>query len=383
MSSRPKSSLTNSAHRHGVKLGRRITAASIFNCENINRFIESIVNILPYRGYSGSRFFTCELNNIRFLTKLCFYYKTSPEIYGRPNGKTIHQTDAEIRILDLFRQNLIDKNITPCILELIFSHECPTLEKIYPSPEECDFVAKDYRNTSPDSSVYDTLCEYKKMVEAGLAHDRAAFLVLERCDMTLEEYLRKSINTPVSMAIFKSLIFQIIYTFWAIRQIWPGFVHLDLHTENIMLKFDPRYRYSATDPRFVIFSVNGKQFTVPYFGIIAKLIDFGFSIIPEAGIISNIVDDKVMMFQRGGNDIIFLFHWIIQSFGSSAPEKRERVREFLSMLDPGENYIHAVELKNPDLPSFLDMLSGPGFEEYSAFVAPADRIYASFDEPAV
>ena len=388
---------SSSQHRHEVKLGSRITAASIFNCEDITRFIESIVNVLPYRGYSDSRFFTCELNNIRFLTKLCFYHKSQPELYAAKHdeaaaeiaavsdevaglAKTIHQTDAEIRILELFRRRLIEQNITPCILELIYSHECASLAKLYPSADECEYVMKDYRNASLDSTIYDILCGYKEVVSAGLAYDKAAFLVLERCDMTLESYLQKSINTPVSMAIFKSLLFQIVYTIWAIKMIWPTFAHLDLHTENIMLKFDPRHRFSATDPKFIVFSVNGRKFTVPYFGIIPKIIDFGFSIVPEAGIISNIVNDRIMMFHRGGNDLTYLFHWIQRSLLIDE-DKRSRVRELLTMLDPDETYIHVSGLKKGDSPSAEVMLSSPAFEDYSSFVADKSRIYASYNEP--
>lgn len=367
----------------GTRLSSRLTAASIFNCEDITKFIESIVNVLPYKGYSNSRFFTCELNNIRFLTKLCFYQKSSPELYsgdGNQAAAVIHQTDAELRILELFRSRLIEANITPCILELVYSHECSSLRKLYPSKDDCETIMRDYRNTSPDSTVYDILCGYKDIVDAGLAHDRAAFLVLERCDMTLEEYLQKSINTPVSMTIFKSLLFMIIYTMWAILSIWPKFTHLDLHTENIMLKFDPRYRFDATDPKFLVFTIAGQRYTVPYFGIIPKIIDFGFSSIPEAGIVSNIVNDRWMMFHRGGNDLIFLFHWIQRGLLRDAV-KRKRVLDLLSALDPDETYLHSFELKKADVPSPLDMLQRDIFKDYSAFTAPAGQVYAEYDSP--
>lgn len=366
--------------RRSNRLGSRITASSIFSCEDITRFIDSIVNILPYRGYSNSRFFTCELNNIRFLTKLCFYHKSQPELYDATSEGSSHQTDAEIRILDLFRRRLIDENITPCILELIYSHECPSIEQLYPSEDECEIVMRDYRNTAVDSNVYDMLCGYRESVRAGLAFDRAAFLVLERCDMTLEDYLQKSVNTPVSLSILKTLLFQIIYTVWAICRLWPRFSHLDLHTENIMLKFDSRYRFQATDPKFIVFFVDGRRYTVPYFGIIPKLIDFGFSSVPEEGIISNITDDRLMMSSRGGNDLIYLFHWIQRSLFGDEP-KRDRVRELLTSLVTDEAYIYAVDLKRADLPTAHEMLIGGVFDEYVNFEAPPERIYATYDEP--
>ena len=45
-----------------------------------------------------------------------------------------------------------------------------------------------------------------------------------------------------------------------------------------MLKIDFRYKFDPSRPKYMKFIVGADVFYVPYFGIIAKIIDFGFSI---------------------------------------------------------------------------------------------------------
>jgi hypothetical protein len=164
-----------------------------------------------------SRFYICEIDGIRFLTKLCFYRKTPPEIYGKITKDVVAHIDAEINILKVFKENIIDKNISPCILELVYEKVCTSLSKLAPKENVCERLMLDYRESIPEDDVEQLLCKYNDLIKNGLAHDKCAFLVLEKCDMSLSDYLKRSINTPVSMAVFKSLLFLIIYTMYVIN----------------------------------------------------------------------------------------------------------------------------------------------------------------------
>lgn len=357
---------------------KKLEAGNLFNCSDISKFISSIVQVLPFKGVSMSRFYICEYKRVRFLTKLCFYHKTAPELYGKISRKVVSQTDAELNILKIFKCKLIDKNITPCILELVYEKICNGLGKMSPNANICEQLILDYYGYIPEDGVGQLICKYKDLVRANLAHDKCAFLVLEKCDMSLNEYLIKSTDTAVNAAVFKSLLFMIIYTVYAICSIYPGFRHYDLHTDNIMLKFDPNYKFQTTNPKFLIFIINGEIYSVPYFGIIPKIIDFGFSIIPEEGIISNITEDRAQMYYRAENDLLYLFHWIYYVNRN----KFERINRLLSLLEPNKSYInyytkHIRSIENK-IPTYEDMIKNSVWDEYRNHKITKNQIYTEF-----
>lgn len=364
-------------------MDRQINAEEVFNCKDLTYFIDSIVQILPFKGMSMSRFYMCEIRDIRFLTKLCFYRKTSPEIYGTKTTQyAVSHTDAEIHILKVFKRELIDKNITPCILELVYYRICHGVAKVTPKAKVCERLMLEYKEVSPDEDVPQLICKYNDLVKNNLAHDKYAYLVLEKCDIVFDEFIKKSLNTPVSHAIFKALIFQIIYTLYAIHVIYPGFRHYDLHTENIMLKFDTGYKFETTNPQFVVFFIEGIAYNIPYFGIIPKIIDFGFSSLPEKKIISNAVDDKLQMYYRSENDLLFLFYWIHQALVQSDSDKSGKIKSILAALEPNRTYIHYyteyIRKVEPMLPTYEMMIKNDVFDEYRQYTIPDSQIYASY-----
>jgi len=365
---------------HGI-VKRKINVSNIFNCSDLNDFIASIVYILPFRGISMSKFYICECDGVRFLTKVGFYYKTPREIYGTPNELVMSHIDAEVNILNVFKRVFIDKNVTPCILELVHEKIC-SVGKLVPKEKICEHLMLNYRNNAPEDDIEQTMCKYNDLVRNGLAHNKCAFLVLEKCDITLEEYLRKSINTPVSLAVFKSLLFMIVYTFYAINAVYPRFRHYDLHTENIMLKFDPNYKFKTTNPKFLVFHVDGVQYSVPYFGIIPKVIDFGFSALPEEKIISNVTEDRVQMHYRANNDLLFLFHHIYHTLDHTGVDKLGRVDRMISQLEPNRTYVQYyteyIRKVEDKIPSYESMVKNSLWEEYKKYKVPSAQIYNDF-----
>lgn len=361
----------------------KIVSSEMFDCKNLDAFVRSIVQVLPYAGASRSHFYNCEIDGVRFLTKMCFYHKSPPEVYGATSKRTLHQIDAEIGILRALKVAITDHNISPCILELVFHRVCSSAGTMSKSQSDCDWLILE----SPESianSVQIAMCEHRDLVKAGLAHNKCAFLVLDRCDLSLGKFLAKGVNTPVSLAIFKSILFQIIFTIWAISRIFPRFRHNDLHTENIMLKFDTSYIFNASKPRFMQFSNGVKTFSVPYFGIIAKIIDFGHSILPEKNIMSNAIDDKQYMFHHIDNDLMLLFYWISTTLRRNAGDTLGRADAILSALEPGRMYEDLypsyVQRNAGSIPTYNEMIDSPVWKEYLRAV-PAEHVHMDFDAP--
>ncbi|SIP86129.1 Putative serine/threonine-protein kinase [Pacmanvirus A23] len=361
---------------------RKLEASELFNCSDLTEFIATIIQILPYKGISMSRFYKCEYEGVRFLTKVCFYRKEPFEIYGKGSKNVMPQTDAEINILKTFKKKLLDTNITNCILEIVFHKICTDVSKLSPKEKMCDHLMIEYDDNIPEDDVNQLMCKYNDWVKDDLAYNKCAFVILEQCDMSLDDYLRKSINTSVSMAVFKTLLFQIIYTMYAINKIYPKFRHYDLHTDNILLKFDPNYKFRATNPKFIVFHMGGDEYSVPYFGIIPKIIDFGFSSLPEEGYVSNATEDRRIMFERSDNDILLLFRFIYLRLAASGGDKLGRVDKLMSQLEPNRAYVHYypayIRKIQHKIPTYEQMVKNKVFDEYKKFKPTKGQIYNEF-----
>jgi serine/threonine protein kinase len=317
-----------------------------------------------------------------------FYRKSAPELYSRLPKTVVHQTDAEIQILKILRREFIYKGVTPCILEIIFDRVCEGVSSQTPTEEACDEIVLK-KKESPFTNVSNTLCRYADLVAGGLAHDKCAFVVLERCDMSFDDYLKKDITTPISASIIRSLLFQIVYTMYAIKRRYPKYHHYDLHTENVMLKLDRSYKFSANNQKYLKFTIPSRSggtktdtFIIPYFGIIAKIIDFGFSAIPEEGVVSDAVQDRISMFNRSDNDLLFLFHWIAAITRKNKTDPNSHVIKMLKQLDPTEMFlvynterIRGVEDK---IPSYEDMVYSAVFKEFANVEVPQNHIYGTY-----
>jgi hypothetical protein len=364
----------------------KIDASKLFDCRDITLFASSIRQILPFRGYSNSRFYMCEYFGVRFLTKMTFYRKIPWELYA-PRGRrdVIPQPDAEIEILNLLRKHIIEPGASPCILELVTSKVCTKISRLAPRPRECEQLIIDYSITNLPDNIDQLLCKYMDLVKNGFAHDKIAFLVLEKCDMNLDEYIRNSVNSSVGIAVLKSILFMVIHALYAISRVYPGFRHYDLHTDNIVLKFDRAYKFRASEPKFLTFDIDGETYAVPYFGIIPKIIDFGFSVIPEEGIYSNIIEDKYHMFNRADNDALFLFHHVYITISSTGNPLLKTVEKILADLEPNHTYKHYYTeyIRKVDklLPSYDTMIRSKTFSEYRKYVIDKSQVYAAYVTP--
>jgi hypothetical protein len=211
-------------------------------------------------------------------------------------------------------------------------------------------------------------------VKAGLAEDKCAFIALEKCDLTLDNFMRFLTPSSINFAVFKSIIFSILHALYVITHKYPKFRHYDLHTSNIMLKFDQDYEFSITKPRYRVFMLHGVRYTIPYFGITPKIIDFGFAVLPEEHIISNVIKNKDIMWYRSDNDIITLFHYIQLELGN----RWGLVSDLLSDLEPHMIYVHFhpeyTSLNEHKIPTYKQMLDNKVWNEYLQIQPLPDQI---------
>lgn len=85
--------------------------------------------------------------------------------------------------------------------------------------------------------------------------------VMQKCDGTLYTLLKNNVEPHKRIAWIAQVVFALSYA-----QRNYGFVHNDLHVNNVM--------YISTEKEFLYYNVAGKQYKVPTYGYIIKIIDF-------------------------------------------------------------------------------------------------------------
>lgn len=341
------------------------TTAVFFNCENLQPWIDSIVQIHPFEGVSRSTFYSCCVSHVAFFVKVSLH--TDVGVVGRS------QVDTEIAVLQLLGKRITRKRRSPCVLELISYKTCK-VSRLRLTPAICDALCTGIRTpASITDAVHSTLCRYKDLVSAGLARDKLTFMVLDKCNFTLEDYLRKYTETPVNFAVFKALLFMVIHALCVIDEEFPGFWHADLHLRNVMLTVDSSYVYSMTQPKFVVLRFQGVQYAVPYVGLCPKLIDFGHSWIPTEGIKSPAADPS-FVHRRHRNDLLFLFHCVY-----GATERTREIPRLLAALEPTQSYVafYVPKIKKK-VASYAEMLRNDVFD-YRVESIPARYVYDEFE----
>ena len=144
-----------------------------------------------------------------------------------------------------------------------------------------------------------------------------------------------------------------------------------------MMKFDLSYKYDANNVKFIIYKDESKIYYVPYFGIIPKIIDFGFSILPEENVYSDIIKNRFAMNIRFKNDLIRLFSDIYDIL------RNKDADNLLNILEPNNTYIHMNPgiIKNiKNIPSEKDMVYNSIWDEYRVEVKnlQPNNIYETF-----
>lgn len=341
----------------------------ILPCDNVHKFANNVILILPYSGFSESKFFLCIYNNVRFLVKLSLYKKSVPKLYlknlSNMTPAPMNQYETEVAILEIFKKEVIYRNKTPCILELVIHKKCKITNKVI-EKARCDnyFAKKTGKKLTLEDVVVGIFCNYNEMIESELGDPQFSYLVLEECETTFRFFLSRyhGMLGDIFIDIFRSLLFQIVFTIYKLKEMYPSFHHWDLHGENVMIKKDSDFVYDYNNPQFMVFPVEGKDFYVPYYGLICKIIDFGFSSLKERGIVSDITLDKDIMYYKTDNDLLLLYYSIYESTGAN-----EEITKILAELDPKKtfaNFDPQQIRKMKDTPSYKSMVLSKAFSQY-------------------
>lgn len=327
----------------------------------VEKLAAVVENIPSWGGISESVFLECSIGSAPFLMKIYKYMKTNYEIYHE--SESLNPAEVEIKVLGILKKAAIDTALTPCILEL--------LDHVEAKPSE--FKLNDCGSNLPTHTPYERLerifCDYNSCVVHGIAYDKLSFSILERCAMPISQFIYRS-GTPADIIMLQSFIFQLLHALYCITEIYPKFVHGDLHTNNIMLKFDADFKYDPNSPQVLQLNTKKKSYYVPYFGILVKIIDFGYSSIPEENIENSITKDIRYRVYRTDSDMLWFLHWLDHNVHSEyiSPAISKFVDHLIFELDPGQlhvnynaKYIDANEalLKTPK-----DMMKSKIFTDY-------------------
>ena len=128
---------------------------------------------------------------------------------------------------------------------------------------EDDDASADYQ-TETDESSETTLPENE--IHAYINNFPVQLICLEKYDGTLDSLFEKE---EITQDVGRSVMFQVVVSLLVYQKVFK-MTHNDLHTNNIM--------YKNTNAEFIYYAINKKQYKVPTYGKIYKIIDFGRSI---------------------------------------------------------------------------------------------------------
>jgi hypothetical protein len=121
------------------------------------------------------------------------------------------------------------------------------------------------------------------------------------------------------------------------------------------------------EQKFVIFNIDNTDYTIPFYGYFIKIIDFGFSSIPERQINSKHKKNNFFNYSRVSNDILMLLHHIHMSITNTSVQ--HSIDAMLEKLDPKQRYIKLFpEYVNEHSTSvdkeYKSMLNNEIFQDY-------------------
>ena len=353
----------------------------LFKKGKLNKFAKYVEATLDGHGYSKSSFYVCVYDNNRFFLKIYPHIINEVVELKKNVSKKIYSTEAEteIAVLQILKKKFIDKNITPCIIELIYMKTRSKILNDLPSERVCSkYMQTEEQTHTHESNIENKLCKYRESIKNKTTKDKISFLVLEKCQIEYLQYLRLNVDSPISFSVNKSILFMLLHCYYCIKQIYPSFKHGDLHLYNIMILIDKNYIYDPPNIKYLVFDVDGEDYAVPYFGIIPKFIDFGFSNIPEENIYSPVSLNIRRKSEFIQHDILNLFYFI---YNYREIINLYSLLELLQALEPNGLYTTSKFYINKMLhlaPSAEDMIKNKIWDSYRNFTPPPESIYKRY-----
>jgi hypothetical protein len=287
------------------------------------------------------------------------------------------EVNIENRVLRVLKKNILDANVSPCIVEL---EDCAVINELGQKLDKVDCKRQEKMSRAvqePPVQLLAHLCELNwERERSGRFYDHLHLQALERLDYTIERFLRSYMDTPTDFLVLKSVLFMIVYTLYRITKRYPGFRHYDLHVGNIMIKRDDDFVFDVLKPKFLVFHDDDTKFVVPYFGLIPKIIDFGFATIPEENIASPVLTDVYYSQPRPESDIIFFLWWVWERVSQfSSP----RLFSLFHAIDPDNTFLEGfhtmTENKSVD---YRKIVYSKGWREYINTEVDPKQIYMAY-----
>ncbi len=357
---------------------KQISLKKFLSITKLGEFASHFNKLITTDTYSGALVGVANLKDGRLIVKITPYFIHDIEELGATKGYT-DENDAEIAILQALYRDFVTNGVTPCIVKLESNCVIPNL-KTFTNGENCMQLSRAWRKgrmTIPDI-IRTGVCGWALTVDSKLRKNKIAVTVLETCEMSLAELFDGYLDTPAEFIQFKSIMFMIIYTLYKIQQKYPKFRHNDLHTNNIMIQLDPSFKWHHDKPRFLVFVDNGTTYTIPYFGYVPKIIDFGFAEIPEIGVRSLMTLHHIVAKERHGNDLLTLFQSIYEH---SRAATFYQVISFMSRIDTEAIYEYPTavgRIRVNEFPTLSDIMARSMWNEYRGAKIAPDMVYAAY-----
>jgi serine/threonine protein kinase len=257
--SSPSYSMTSKKVRaHGKKTIEEILTKNL-NCENITSLVNTVKVIKTLgQGSTGHSIQLCNDNNCEYPIAAKFS-KVTPKL----KFDQTHPVKVEMKI-----QKIVNK--------LVKDRICPHFNQTYGEPVVCNsselnkidhFVNyfKEFKDGNLSSSQ-------KKNIFEGIKKVVVSFMELGESD--LFEYLLIQ-SKKITLMEMKSIVFQVYYSLTVLQYHEPGFKHLDLKTDNILVfKPDPK----KTKGKFNKYVIGDREYFLPADGIQVKIFDFDFAV---------------------------------------------------------------------------------------------------------
>lgn len=268
-------------------------------------------------------------------------------IIKRLDGAVLmHPTDVELAILKIFVEDFKDPNdksrLYP-ITEILAYNKCDDLRNIMPK-EKCASETPEY-DTDSGNFLKFKLCNIVKLIENGNARPEYVVARMTYCEISLDRLIINSSGENLShLFVLMSYIFQVLHTLYRIKKKYPKFRHGDLHTGNVLVRTRDNTLISAEKKKFfrqiTEYDYLDDRWRVPKMAQYVKIIDFGFSELPERSIY-NITRLNPYMKKQIANDENTFLHSVYTA--NLAGPNNNNLTRFLQTLDPTHNFIHLDE----------------------------------------
>lgn len=270
--------------------------------------IEKMLNygIEIRQDLDSSSFFIIEVAKNKFFVKILWGVSPIIELASKQYRKLpIKESyENEFLISQCLNDVITSNKICPHIAQMITTNEC-TVD---------DPMLKLLKKTMKVDKSFLDFINYE--IHDGILLRKFKICVFELLDFELYSFINDSqsvMDIGLGREILKSILFQIAYTLHILQTLFPRFSHHDLHAGNIMLKVEPNF--DSARMQFIQYrDAEGVLYYVPYFGIIAKIIDFGFSSLPEMGFISSRLARPTYPHHMTINDFSYLINSLKRQF---------------------------------------------------------------------